>query len=58
MINKKSALIAIENLPEEFHLDDLIDQLLRYAKVEKGFKDIEEGRVISQSDLEKLIDTW
>jgi len=58
MINKKSFLIAIESLPEEFHLEDLIDKLFIYAKVEKGNKDYDEGRVTSHEDMKILMDSW
>jgi predicted transcriptional regulator len=39
-------------------LDELVGQLILIQKVEKGLMDSNEGRFISEEELEKEIDKW
>lgn len=42
---KQRVLGALEQLPPEATLDDLIEQLLFQAKIDRGLADAEAGRV-------------
>ena len=48
----------LENLPEEFTLDDLVEQLILVQKIEKGLKDSDENKVISEEELDNKIEEW
>jgi predicted transcriptional regulator len=48
----------LEKLPDVFSLDDLVEQLILIQKIEKGLKDSEEGKVISEEELDNEIEKW
>jgi hypothetical protein len=58
MLTKAKVEKQLEKLPEEFTLDELIEQLILVQKVEKGLKDSIEGKVISEEDLDSEIEKW
>jgi predicted transcriptional regulator len=63
IINKidmtKEAIIKVVNdLPNDFDMEELLDKLIFMAKVEKGMQQIEEGKVISHDEMKKKIKSW
>jgi hypothetical protein len=58
MLTKDKVKKSIENLPESFSIDQLIDQLIFMEKIEEGIKQSEEGKVISNEDIKLMIDKW
>jgi predicted transcriptional regulator len=57
-MTKEIVATAIENLPDTFTLDDLFERLVFIEEVQKGLKDIEEGRTIPLEEVEKIIQGW
>ena len=47
-----------EQLPNEFSMDELFERMSFIEHVQKGLKDSEEGRTISEEDLDKEIAKW
>lgn len=58
MISKSKLKEQIEQLPDHFSIDELIDRLLFIEKIEKGKKQSENGEVISEEELDKDIKKW
>ena len=58
MLTKSTVKKQLEKLPEKFTLDDLVEQLIIIQKIEKGLKDSEENKVITEQDLENETDKW
>jgi len=58
MLTKEKLNKTIKNLPDNFTIDDLIDQLIFLEKVEEGYKQSEAGKVISNEDVKLMIDKW
>ena len=58
MLTKKNLKKQIEKLTDEFSIDELVERLILIEKVERGSKQSEEGKVISESDLDKEIEKW
>ncbi|MFO7924345.1 MAG: hypothetical protein R6U58_11700 [Bacteroidales bacterium] len=58
MLTKNKVKTSIENLPDSFSIDQLIDQLIFLEKIEEGIKQSEEGKVISNEDIKVIIDKW
>ena len=58
MLTKNKVKKSIENLPESFSIDQLIEQLIFMEKIEEGIKQSEEGKVISNEDIKLMIDRW
>jgi predicted transcriptional regulator len=58
MLTKSKVRKSIENLPDSFTIDELIDQLIFIEKIEEGIQQSEEGKVISNDDVKNMIDKW
>ena len=58
MLKKDKVINTIAALPESFSLDELVERMIVLDKVEKGLKDSEEDRVISEEELDKQIKEW
>lgn len=58
MLTKVKVKKSIENLPDLFTIDELIDQLIFIEKVEEGIQQSEQGQVVSNEDVKKMIDKW
>jgi hypothetical protein len=58
MLTKKTLRQSIDNLPDSFTIDELIDQLLFVEKVEAGIKQSDEGKTISNDDVKSIIEKW
>ncbi|WP_423820100.1 hypothetical protein V5739_06385 [Salinimicrobium sp. TIG7-5_MAKvit] len=58
MLKKEKVKAEIENLPEEFSIDELVDRLILVEKVEKGILQSEQGEVIPDAELEKEMEKW
>lgn len=57
-MEKKKALEAIQELPENFDLEVLIERLIFIEKVEKGLDQVKDGKVISHEQLKLLAKQW
>ncbi len=49
-MNKSKVIETLQQLPEEFSTEELIERLLFIEKVEQGLKDVEEGKVTSVAE--------
>ena len=58
MLSKDKVKRSIKNLPDSFTIDQLIDQLIFMEKIEEGYQQSEEGKVISNEDVKLMIDKW
>lgn len=57
-MEKKKVLETIQEMPENFDLEILIERLIFIEKVEKGLSQIKEGKVISHEQLKSLSKEW
>lgn len=58
MISKTKLKEHIENFPEEFSIDDLIERLILIEKIEKVNQQSLNGEVVSKQELDKEIEKW
>jgi len=58
MINKSILKEQIENFPDEFSIDELVERLILIEKIDRGNKQSEKGNVISESKLDNEIERW
>ena len=58
MLTRNKVIQSVNNLPESFTIDELIDRLIFIEKVEQGMKQAEEGNVVSNDDVKKIIEKW
>jgi predicted transcriptional regulator len=55
---KQSAIVAIENLPDDSSYEDIMERLYFLQKVESGLKDIEDGWVVPHEEVKKRLARW
>ena len=55
IMKMSNAEVAIANLPDTFHLDLLGQKLIVIEQFEKGFEDIEGGRVNTPKEAEEYL---
>lgn len=48
----------LDNLPDDITFEDVQYHIYVREKIEKGLKDVEEGRVISHEEIEKRMAGW
>ena len=57
-MEKNKAIDIVNQMPENFQIDDLIEKLIFIEKVEEGLIDIEEGNVVDHSEVIKQVSEW
>lgn len=55
---KQEAIHAIERLPDDVPLDEIVYRLYVLSKVHQGIKDVDTGRTISGTELAQEIEAW
>jgi hypothetical protein len=55
---KQDAIEAIEQLPDNVPMDEILYRLYVLNKVRQGMQDVEAGRGISSEELEREIEQW
>ena len=57
-MKKKSLVEVVNELPNEFDLDDLMEKLVVIEKIEMGLNDVRKGRTISHEKVKKEVRKW
>lgn len=56
---KKTQLIeTIQDMPEEFSVDDLIERLMIWQKIEEGQQQIQAGQFYTEEEANKKLEKW
>lgn len=55
---KEEVRKLLDQIPDDATLEDIQYHIYVRQKVERGLKDIEEGRVLSQEEVERRISEW
>ena len=55
---KKAVRDLLRKLPEGCSLEDVQYHLYVLQKIERGLKDVDEGRVYTQDEVEKMMAKW
>lgn len=58
MLTKERLNKTIEELPESFTIDELIERLIFLEKIEEGIQQSIEGKVVPHSEVLKMINEW
>jgi len=56
--DKQLVRYALERMPENATMAEIIERLTILAKIYEGVRDIEEGRLISHEELKRRLATW
>jgi len=55
---KQEALAAIQRLPDNVDLDEIVYRLYVLNKIHHGLKEVDEGQGISSEQLQREIEQW
>jgi len=58
MISKERLIEQINEFPDHLNIEDLIERLLFIHKIEERIKSSDEGKTISEQELEKEMAGW
>ncbi len=58
MITKTQLKETLEQFPEKFTLDELIDKIILLDKIERGNQQSENGEIIQEEALDKEMQKW
>jgi len=58
MVTKTGLKEQIEKFPEEFSIDELIENFILMEKIETGNRQSENGEEISDTEIENEIEKW
>lgn len=58
MIHKNQVLETVQQLPEEFSIDELIERLIIIQKIEDGRKEVKGGKVFTHEEAKERLKKW
>ena len=58
MLTKENVIKTVSKLPENFSLDELIDELIFIEKVQKGLDESHKNKVYSKEEAKKRLSKW
>jgi hypothetical protein len=57
-MTKEVILKVVNDLPNEFEIDELLEKLIVIAKIEKGRQQHKDGKTIPHDEVVKIIQSW
>ncbi len=57
-MKKTTVLNALNELPKEFNLDELLERLLVIEKIDEGLKEAKAGKTVTHDNAKKIIAKW
>lgn len=57
-MKKTQLLETIQNMPEEFSVDELMERLLILQKIEEGQQQIRAGQFYTEEEAKKKLEKW
>lgn len=58
-MKKNTVIAALDTFEDEFDTEKLIERLLFVEKVERGLKDVDEGKIYDYENVkQKFLDKW
>ena len=58
MITKKTLMRTLENLPDEFSLDDLLDRIILLQKIDIGMEQSQAGQTRTTEQAKVKLKKW
>jgi predicted transcriptional regulator len=57
-MKKTQLLETIQDLPEEFSIDELMERLLILQKIEEGQRQIQAGQFYTEEEAKEKLEKW
>ncbi len=58
MVLKSKVIEALNQLPDQFSIDDLMERLIVLEKIETGLKQVEEGKTLTMQEAKERLQKW
>jgi hypothetical protein len=58
MLTKEKVIESINNLPNKFTIDDLIERIILLDKIQTGLEQSNNNQVISDDELDEKLSKW
>lgn len=58
MISKKSVIQGLEQLPDQFSVDELLERLLLIEKIETGLQQSIDRKTVSTVEAKEKLEKW
>ena len=58
MLTKERIKKAVDNLPDDFSIEDIIEELIVADKIDHGLEDIQQGRIYSDAEARERLKKW
>lgn len=55
---KEEAIKLIKQMPDDCSLEDIMYELYFKQKVEKGLRELKEGKIVKHEDVKKRLGKW
>lgn len=55
---KEAVVEIVSGMPEDATYDEILEELVFNRMVERGLADVDAGRVISDDEMKRTIDSW
>jgi len=57
-MRREKALETMKEFPQEFDLEELMEKLVFVEKVEKGLKQLDEGKTVTHNKVKEITKKW
>ncbi len=58
MLTKKKVIASLNDLPEQFSFDELLDRIMLLQKIEIGLKQSSENQTMSTEKVKQKLKKW
>lgn len=58
MLTKNKVLQVIDKMPDQFSLDELMEEMILIEKIQKGIEQSDKDEVVSDDDLNSRLPEW
>lgn len=58
MLTKEKVIQSLQNLPNEFSLDEIVEKLILLEKIEIGLTQVKQGKVVSNDIAKQKLKKW
>ena len=55
---KQQVRLLLDQIPDDATFEDIQYHIYVREKIERGLKDVEEGRVVSEEEMERRMQKW
>lgn len=57
-MQKSTIIHTLNKLPNNFNLDDFLEQLIVIEKIDEGMEEAKNGKTISHDKVKKMVAKW